>query len=97
MALETGAAILPVAIDGTRHVLQAKGFVVRKHHRVVVTILPPVEPARYGVERRKAMIVDVRAAIARALGQEPRARAHAGAGADAGASAGAGAGAGPDA
>ena len=71
MALETGAPILPVAIDGTRHVLPAKGFVVEKHHRVVVTVLPPVDPARYGLEGRKALVSDVRAAIARALGQDP--------------------------
>jgi 1-acyl-sn-glycerol-3-phosphate acyltransferase len=71
MALETGAAILPVAIDGTRHVLRAKGFVVQSHHRVVVTLLPPIDPAAYGVERRKALMIDVRGAIARALGQDP--------------------------
>lgn len=70
MALETGAPILPVAIDGTRRVLRAKGFVVQKHHDVTVTILPPVDPARYGLEGRKALAADVRAAIARALGQE---------------------------
>ncbi len=38
MALETRTPILPVAIDGTRHVLPAKGFVVQQHQRVVVTV-----------------------------------------------------------
>lgn len=71
MALETGAWILPVAIDGTRHVLRARGLLVETHHRVVVTILPPIDPARYGLEGRKALARDVRAAIARALGQDP--------------------------
>jgi 1-acyl-sn-glycerol-3-phosphate acyltransferase len=71
MALETGAPILPVAIDGTRRVLPAKGFVVQQHQRVAVTLLPPIDPARYGMERRKELMRDVRDAIARALGQDP--------------------------
>ena len=71
MALETSTPILPVAIDGTRKVLPAKGFVVQRHQQVVVTVLPPVDPRRYGVERRKELMRDVRAAIAAALGQDP--------------------------
>jgi 1-acyl-sn-glycerol-3-phosphate acyltransferase len=71
MALETGTPILPAAIDGTRHVLPAKGFVVQQHKRVAVTLLPPIDPARYGLERRKELMRDVRDAIARALGQDP--------------------------
>nr|AYM54537.1 1-acylglycerol-3-phosphate O-acyltransferase [Racemicystis crocea] len=70
MALEMKARILPVAIDGTRRVLPAKGFVVRRRHRVEVTILPPIDPAVYGVERRKELMADVRRAIAAALGQD---------------------------
>ncbi|AKT40016.1 lysophospholipid acyltransferase family protein [Chondromyces crocatus] len=76
MALETGTPILPVAIDGTRHVLPAKGFVVQRKQRVVVTLLPQVDPTVYGVERRKELMRDVRAAIAVALGQDPTDEAH---------------------
>lgn len=71
LALETNTPILPVAIDGTRKVLPAKGFLVQKHQQVVVTVLPPIDPARYGLERRKDLMRDVRAAIAGALGQDP--------------------------
>lgn len=69
MALELGVRILPVAIAGTRDVLPAKGFVVQRGKRVAVTILPPIDPAAYGEERRKDLTADVRAAIAAALGQ----------------------------
>lgn len=69
MALEGGYRILPVAIDGTRNVLPARGLYVRNGQRVVVTILPPIDPRAYGVERRKELMCDVRAAIAGALGQ----------------------------
>jgi 1-acyl-sn-glycerol-3-phosphate acyltransferase len=67
MALETSTRILPVAIDGTGQVLPAKGFVVQKGKRVRVTILPPVDPAAYGVERRKELMDDVRRRIVEAL------------------------------
>jgi 1-acyl-sn-glycerol-3-phosphate acyltransferase len=69
MALERGVRILPVAIEGTRDVLPAKGVTVHVGKRVRVTILPPVDPARYGLERRKELAADVRRAIATALGQ----------------------------
>lgn len=71
MALDTNTPILPVAIDGTSRVLPVRKLVVQKHHRVVVTILPPIDPAPYGVEGRKRLMNDVRAAIAGALGQDP--------------------------
>jgi 1-acyl-sn-glycerol-3-phosphate acyltransferase len=69
MALETGTRILPVAIQGTREVLPADGVVVRVGKRVVVTILPPVDPARYGEAGRKELMAEVRARIASVLGQ----------------------------
>jgi 1-acyl-sn-glycerol-3-phosphate acyltransferase len=69
MALEQGVRILPVAIDGTRDVLPAKGVVVQPGQRVKVTILPAIDPASYGMSGRKALMRDVRAAIAGGLGQ----------------------------
>jgi len=69
MALDSGCRILPVAIDGTRRVLPAKGFVVQNKQRIVVTVLPPIDPRAYGFERRKELAHDVRLAIATALGQ----------------------------
>jgi 1-acyl-sn-glycerol-3-phosphate acyltransferase len=69
MALEAGARILPVAIDGTRHVLPARSLVVQTGHRVVVTIRPPIDPKEYGLERRKELTEAVRRSIAEPLGQ----------------------------
>lgn len=70
MALDAGARILPVAIDGTRRVLPARELVVRTGHRVVVTVQPPIDPKEYGVPRRKELVEAVRRAIAGPLGQE---------------------------
>jgi 1-acyl-sn-glycerol-3-phosphate acyltransferase len=69
MALDLGVRILPVAIEGTRDVLPAKGFVVQTGKRVKVTVLPPLDPTAYGVERRHELMTEVRRAIAGALGQ----------------------------
>jgi 1-acyl-sn-glycerol-3-phosphate acyltransferase len=69
MALETGHRILPIAIDGTRDVLRARGVVVQKGKRVRVTIQPPIDPREYGKERRKELMAAVRTAIASGLGQ----------------------------
>jgi 1-acyl-sn-glycerol-3-phosphate acyltransferase len=69
MALELGVRILPVAIEGTRAVLPAEGFVVQTGKHVKVTLLPPIDPAAYGVDRRRELMADVRRAIATALGQ----------------------------
>jgi 1-acyl-sn-glycerol-3-phosphate acyltransferase len=69
MALETGTRILPVAIHGTRDVLPADGLLVQEGKRVVVTILPPVDPARHGDAGRKELMAEVRAKIASVLGQ----------------------------
>jgi 1-acyl-sn-glycerol-3-phosphate acyltransferase len=71
MALEHRVRILPVAIEGTRNVLPAKGFVVQTGKSVVVRILPPFDPMDYGVERRRELMHKVRASIATALGQTP--------------------------
>jgi 1-acyl-sn-glycerol-3-phosphate acyltransferase len=69
MALEAGARILPVAIDGTRHVLPAHGMLVQTGHRVVVTIRPPIDPKEYGLERRRELMDAVKSSIAEGLGQ----------------------------
>ncbi len=69
MALETGHRILPIAIDGTRDVLPARGTIVRKGKRVVVTILPPIDPKVYGKGRRKELMAAVHEAIVEAMGR----------------------------
>jgi 1-acyl-sn-glycerol-3-phosphate acyltransferase len=69
MAIEAGARILPVAIDGTRRVLPARELVVRTGQRVTVTICPPIDPKGFGVDRRKELMEITRRSIAEALGQ----------------------------
>ncbi|MEZ4297967.1 MAG: lysophospholipid acyltransferase family protein [Polyangiaceae bacterium] len=69
MALEAGARILPVSIDGTRHVLPARKLIVQTGQRVVVTVSPPIDASTYGLDRRKDLIEAVRRAIAAPLGQ----------------------------
>jgi 1-acyl-sn-glycerol-3-phosphate acyltransferase len=63
MALDMQLKILPVAIDGTRRILSAKSAVVNTGQRVVVTVMPPIDPAAYGEARRKELMADVKAAI----------------------------------
>jgi 1-acyl-sn-glycerol-3-phosphate acyltransferase len=69
LALEMGAAILPVAIQGTRDALPANGVRSRAGARVTVKILPPIEATSYAAEgatggelkaARDALMRDVR-------------------------------------
>jgi 1-acyl-sn-glycerol-3-phosphate acyltransferase len=65
LAEETGASILPVTVDGTRHVLPAKHVRVHRGRRVDVTFHAPVDPRTFA--RRDEVIAEVRARIASAL------------------------------
>lgn len=63
LALETGVPIVPVTIEGTRHVLPAKHLRVRSGQRVDVTFHPPIDPAEYGHARRDELVERVRSTI----------------------------------
>ncbi|MEZ4251209.1 MAG: lysophospholipid acyltransferase family protein [Polyangiales bacterium] len=67
VALQTGIPIVPVTIDGTRDVLPAKDFRVRKGQKVRITYHPRVNPADYGIEGRDALIDNVRDTICSVL------------------------------
>ena len=67
VALETGHRILPIVIDGTRHVLQSGTIDVHRGCHVTVTILPPIDPRAFGPSRRKELVQAVRNAIASEL------------------------------
>ena len=69
MAINAGAKILPVSISGTRDALPADGWRVRNGARVEVTISPPVDSTKYGLERRDELIAAVRSAIGAPLGE----------------------------
>jgi 1-acyl-sn-glycerol-3-phosphate acyltransferase len=67
LATGTGARILPVAIDGTRNVLTAKGREVHDGQKVRVTIAAPIDPAQFGAKPSNELVEAVREAIARGL------------------------------
>jgi 1-acyl-sn-glycerol-3-phosphate acyltransferase len=72
LALDTGARILPVTIEGTRHVMAAKARKVRRGERVDVTVHAPIDPQPFGRERRAELVALVRAAITSALPEDLR-------------------------
>ena len=55
LALRTGKPILPIAIEGTSHALPRRGFVLRGHHPIRVTVLDPIPPERFGDLDAKAL------------------------------------------
>lgn len=67
LALQSGCRVLPVSIVGTRAVLPAKGARITDGQRVRVVIHEPIDPGRYGEERRDELIEAVRRAIADSL------------------------------
>ncbi|MGZ3423435.1 MAG: lysophospholipid acyltransferase family protein [Polyangiales bacterium] len=67
LARDMGAKILPITIDGTRHVLPPHTAKVRKGVQVSVTFHPLIDPARYGKEE---LVEEVRRVIASALPME---------------------------
>ncbi len=70
LALDAGARILPVSIDGTRHVLRVNDWRVDKSHHVQVVIGKPIDSTSYGRERRDELMAAVRAAILEPLPDE---------------------------
>jgi 1-acyl-sn-glycerol-3-phosphate acyltransferase len=67
LAMDTGARILPVTIEGTRNVMAAKAATVKRGQRVDVTLHDPIETASYVRGRRDELVARVRAAIVSAL------------------------------
>ncbi|MFK7986591.1 MAG: lysophospholipid acyltransferase family protein [Sandaracinaceae bacterium] len=67
MAQQMDCPILPVSIEGSREVLPAKDYRVRKGQTVKITFHPPVHPADFGTDGRDALMADVKKTIASAL------------------------------
>ena len=66
-AIETGATIVPIAITGTARILPRAGWIVRRGGDVRVSICRPIPTRAYPIERRDALLGDVREAIATRL------------------------------
>jgi 1-acyl-sn-glycerol-3-phosphate acyltransferase len=70
-ALDLGLPILPVSISGSRHVLPRRS--ARPLPGTIrIQVHEPIDPTRYGVERREELMRDVREAIADGLAPRER-------------------------
>jgi 1-acyl-sn-glycerol-3-phosphate acyltransferase len=73
LAIETGAPVLPMVIEGTARALPKRGFVLRGRHPIRVRILDEISPAGFGPAE---LTEHVRTIIAHELGEpgavEPR-------------------------
>lgn len=67
LALESGLEILPVTIEGTLAVHQAKTWQVNKGRTVRVTVSPSIDPKAYGKPRVRELMAEVRRRIAQYL------------------------------
>lgn len=67
LALDAGARILPVSIDGTKDVLAAHGRVLQRGQPVRVVIGAPIDTRAFGPARMPDLIEAVRDAIGREL------------------------------
>ena len=47
LALDTGIPIVPIVITGTRELLSRGNWLFRRRSHVRITVLPPINPARY--------------------------------------------------
>lgn len=72
MALDTETRILPCTLDGTRHVVPPGAARVRRNVPVTVKYHPPVDPQRWGHERRDELLEHVRTIIASGLPESLR-------------------------
>jgi 1-acyl-sn-glycerol-3-phosphate acyltransferase len=69
MAIESGATIIPVGIQGTENVLKPKTTEVFLDKDVTITIGNPIEASRYTMEERDQLVAEVRNAIAGLCGE----------------------------
>lgn len=67
MAMQMGCPILPVSIEGTREILPAKDYRVRKGKTVRVTFHEPVDPNAFGPDGRDELMERVKRTIASVL------------------------------
>jgi 1-acyl-sn-glycerol-3-phosphate acyltransferase len=72
LALDTGWPVLPITLQGTGDVLEAKGVRSTAGKSVTVTLHPPIDPTQFGKggdrNAREALMGAVRQAIASAVG-----------------------------
>lgn len=69
MAIESGATIIPVGIQGTENVLKPKTTEFFLDQEVKITIGSPIEASNYTIEERDQLLDEVRASIADLCGE----------------------------
>jgi 1-acyl-sn-glycerol-3-phosphate acyltransferase len=60
LALRTGKPLLPIVIEGTSNALPKRGFVLRGHHPIRVTVLDPIPVERFTDLDAKALTEQTR-------------------------------------
>jgi len=75
LALNTGAPILPIALDGTARALPKRGYLLQGQHPIHVRVLPALATESYAGETVDSLCERVRGIIARELPAEPEAAA----------------------
>jgi len=69
MAIESGATIIPVGVQGTENVLPPKTMDFVLDQKVTITVGSPIEASRFDMEHKDLLIEEVRAAIAQLCGE----------------------------
>ena len=68
LAIQMGAAIIPVGIKGSENILKPDTFDFYLDQKVHVEIGEPIDASRYGIEQRDELMQDVRDAIEGLIG-----------------------------
>ena len=69
MAIESGATIIPVGIQGTENVLPPKTLDFHLDRQVEIEIGEPIDASRFTLERKDELLEEVRSSIARLCGE----------------------------
>ena len=69
LAQRAGVPILPIVVDGTAHALPKHGFILGRRHAIRVAVLDEIPAAEVIATPPEALVANVRARIARELGQ----------------------------
>ncbi|HVN71864.1 MAG TPA: 1-acyl-sn-glycerol-3-phosphate acyltransferase, partial [Desulfomonilia bacterium] len=70
LALQTGAVIIPVGIQGSENILRPDAFEFHLGQKVKVNIGKPIDASRYSMDDRDRLMDDVRSAILSLSGEK---------------------------
>jgi 1-acyl-sn-glycerol-3-phosphate acyltransferase len=69
MAIESGATIIPVGIQGSENILRPKTFDFYLDQEVTISIGAPIEASRYTLDEKEQLMEEVRQSIASLCGE----------------------------